>query len=227
MLGDLPPSSRLTRFRLLSADAFKQRATGASAAGEADLVDIHVAAESFTSGMAVASDHVEYAFRQAGFHAQFGQFERGERRHFGRLQDDRAAAGQRRRYLPDGDLQRIIPGDDRADHSDRLAQRVVQIGTIDRDRLAVDFANPAGVVAEGVDGGADIGARGFAQRLAVLDRFEPGKLVLVFDEQLGDVPENFFLLRRIHPAPALLFETRAGGRDGAIDIGAPRHRGPW
>ena len=52
------------------------------------------------------------------------QVQRGQRRVLGGLEHDGVARGERRAELPDGDQRRRVPGRDRADHADRLADRV-------------------------------------------------------------------------------------------------------
>ena len=64
---------------------------------------------------------------------------------------DGVAAGQGRAPLPGQHQQREVPGDDLADHADRLPQRVRQEAAAHRDGPALDLVGPAGVVAQGVD----------------------------------------------------------------------------
>ena len=44
--------------------------------GESDLVDIHVAGDRRAGGGAVAGQHVDHAFREAGFDDQFADAQR-------------------------------------------------------------------------------------------------------------------------------------------------------
>ena len=190
----------------------------ANAACEADLIDVHVQRQRFAGGLTVAGDDVEDAIGQAGLLAILGQLQRGERGPFRRLQHHGAAASQRRRHFPCGDLERIIPRHDAAHHAHRLAQRVVQEGAIHGNGFAVDFAHPAGVIAKRVDGRIDIGAARLAHRFAVLHGFEHGQLFAMLEQDFGDVPEDFFLLGGVHAAPGLALETGARGSHGAVDV---------
>ena len=92
-------------------------------AGEGDLVDAGVVDER-GAGLAVAGEHVERPLGEARLERQLAEAQRGERRLLGRLEDDRAAGGERRGDLPDRHQQREVPGHDLGADADRLAQRV-------------------------------------------------------------------------------------------------------
>ena len=84
---------------------------------------------------AVAGDDVDHAGRQPDRLEVLGQLEQGERRLLGRLDHHRAAGGERRRDLPGGHQQRIVPRDDLAGHAHRLAHG-------ERDRVGREPAAP-------------------------------------------------------------------------------------
>ncbi len=46
--------------------------------GEGDLVDVHVPRDRGAGGRAVARQHIDHAFREAGFHDQFADAQGGE-----------------------------------------------------------------------------------------------------------------------------------------------------
>ena len=73
-----------------------------------------------SAGFAKAVDDVDHAGRQTHFREPVRKFQRGERRLLGGLQNAGAARGQRRRQLPRGHQQRIVPGDDLPGDADRL-----------------------------------------------------------------------------------------------------------
>jgi hypothetical protein len=93
-------------------------------AGERNLVDAWMRGKRRTGSLAIARHHVNDAWRNTGFHHQFRQPQRGQRRFLGRFQDHRAAGSDRRAYLPDRGGERTVPGNDRADDTDRLLQRI-------------------------------------------------------------------------------------------------------
>ena len=84
--------------------------------------------------------------------------------------------------LPGGHQQRVVPGDDLGADADRLADRERQEAPVGRMHLAAQLGRPAGVVGEDARGAADVPA-GLDQRLAVVERLEPGELVGVLLEQ--------------------------------------------
>ncbi len=98
-------------------------AAGADLAGERHLGDARVAAERLADAV-VALDDVEQPGRYARLGVDLGQLDRRERGELGRLEHHRVAAGEGRRRLPAGDLQRVVPGADAGAHAERLAPRV-------------------------------------------------------------------------------------------------------
>jgi hypothetical protein len=86
-------------------------------AREGNLADIGVMRHRVAEIVGVGDD-VEHARRQ-NVGNQFGEFQRRERRRRRRLDDQRIARDQRRRQLEAEDQQRIVPGNDGADHAER------------------------------------------------------------------------------------------------------------
>ena len=89
-------------------------------AGEGDLVDALLGDER-RPGRAVSGDDVDDARRQPRLDADFGEGERGQRRIFGGLQNDRVARGERGGDLPGEHEKREVPRDDLPADADRHA----------------------------------------------------------------------------------------------------------
>ncbi len=87
--------------------------------------------------------------------------------------------------------------------------------------LAVDLVAPAGVVGERIDGGGHVLALHGRDRLAGVQAFDGGELVLIFSQQLGKPHEDAAALGGAHRVPRL----ERGARDlhRAVDI----RRRPW
>ena len=97
--------------------------------------------------------------RNAGLEGQLAEPDRRQRRVRRGLEDRGVAGRERRRDLPRGHEQREVPGHDQPDDADRLAQREVEAGLADRDRLAEDLVRGAGVVVEDEARADDLAAR--------------------------------------------------------------------
>ena len=93
-------------------------------AGEGDLVDIGMVGECSARRLTESCHDVDDAIGNAGFGNQLAETQRRERRLLRRLENDRAARGERRRKLPCGHHQRKIPRYDLTDDADRLTQGV-------------------------------------------------------------------------------------------------------
>ena len=65
-----------------------------------------------------------------------------------------------------------VPRHDRGADAERLAQRVIEVVALDRDRLAHHLVGPAAVVLEALGRGRDLDVAGLADRLAVVQRLE-------------------------------------------------------
>ena len=171
MFGDLPPSSSVTRLRSRPAFEPISRPTDGGA-GEGDLVHAGVI-DQRRADCAVAVDDVHDAVGESGFLDQLGEAQGGERSLLGRLEDDGAAGGERRRELPHGHHQREVPGDDLRADADRHALGVDEhVLGLDRDRAALELARPAGEVTQVLDRVADVDDLRDLDRLAVVDRLE-------------------------------------------------------
>src|SRR5213592_4932182 len=172
------------------------------------------------AGAAVAGEDIERPLREAGLERELAEAKGGQRGLLGRLEDDRAAGGERRGDLPRGHQQRIVPGDDLGADADRLAQRVAEdVAGRDGDRLALDLRRPAGVVAEMVDGRRDV-ALGGGERLAVVERLEFGELGPVGLDQLGERVDQPGPLGGIDLAERAV-EGRLRGLGGAAGVLRP------
>src|SRR5207244_12528811 len=85
---------------------------------------------------------------------------------------------------PRGQQQRKMPGDGGRDHPDGFAERVRQVPAVDWNRLAVNLVGPSSVVLETFGRGGNLDLARFENRFAVVQRFEPRKLVRAFENRL-------------------------------------------
>ncbi len=186
MLGDLPPSSSVTRLRSRPHRSAISRPTALEP----------VNATLSTPGCATSAAPVEPSpvstLRTPGgspaSRASSPSRSAVERRLLRGLEHDRAAGGQRRPDLPDRHQQREVPGDDLGADADRLASRVTEDPRVARrDGRALDLGRPARVVLEVGDAVGHVDPLGELQRLAVVERLELGQLLLdVACDELGE-----------------------------------------
>ena len=116
-----------------------------AAADEGDTSHAGIGDERVSHVVAHSGDHVDHARREdVDEIVDQGQDRQGGE--LARLQHDGVARDQRRRYLRDGEHERMVEGDDASGHSERLAQRVVQSIVSDRNRLASGHQGKAGEV---------------------------------------------------------------------------------
>ena len=223
MLGDLPPSSRLTFFKFPGRGADNDF-SNFGRAGERDLVHIVVRGQSCTRSFAEAGDDVDDAFRNSSVEKNFAEAKSGERRLFGGFEDDAISSGERRREFPRGHEQRKIPRNDLADDADRLAQRervklaAGRVGHADGNGVAFDLGRPAGHVMEQVGGERHVRHARDRARFAVIQRFDFGEFIRVFEDEVADAPDEFAAFAGRHATPRAGFESAASGGNGALDI---------
>ena len=114
-------------------------------ADEADRCDVRVLQDRVDRHFVAVHD-VEDAVRDAGLVEQLGDEERGGRVLLGRLQDERVAAGDRRRPHPHGHHRREVERRDPRDDPERLADRVDVdagrglLGEVARKRVGIPHA---------------------------------------------------------------------------------------
>ncbi|MNZ36544.1 hypothetical protein D3C78_539690 [compost metagenome] len=165
---------------------------------------------------AAAGQDVEHAVRQAGFGVDLGQFQGGQRGDFRRLEDHRVAGGQGRGGLPQGDLDRVVPGADTDGHAQRLAAGVDERAVAQRDLLAFDGRYQACVVFQHVGAGDDVDVAGFGVRLAGVQGFQHGQLVVALAQDLDGAAQDARTLHGGHRGPDFL--ATLGAFDGLLDV---------
>ena len=196
--------------RILHDEAARRRL-----AGEGDLGDPLALRQRLAGLDAEAIDDIEDAGRQK-IADHVHEDHDAHRRLLGRLQHDAIAGGERGRELPDRHQEREIPRDDLRDDAERLVEMI-------GDRIMVDLAdaaflrpNAAGEIAEMIDRQRQIGALGFADRLAVVDRLDEGEKIELLLDPVGDAQKRERALRRRRAPPGLPRGMR--GIEGEFDI---------
>ncbi len=77
----------------------------------------------------------------------------------------------------------------------------------------------AGVVAEHVDRQRQIAAGRFADRLAVVERFQRGQLIEIFFDQVGQLVHQAPPFAGVHLPPGAMIKCLPGRGYGQIDVG--------
>jgi hypothetical protein len=161
----------------------------------------------------LAGHHVEDARRQAGAQPQLTQRQARKRRLLGRMQEDRAAGGERRRRLPGDHRAGEIPGRDQCCDPHRLAPHLdFGIRQMRGDAFDVRPLRLLGVELDEARRIVDL-ALGLGERLALLDGHGQRQVVRVRDHQ--PVP-------RLQHGCAVLRQQRRPGRErgvGGVDGG--------
>ncbi len=186
-------------------------------AGEGQLAHDGIRGEFAADRGSSAGDDVEHAAGQARALGERGDGERRERRLLGRLDDDGAAGGQRRRDLARDHRDREIPRRDRGADANRLLQReqaLVAPGA--RDRVAIDAL---GLLGEPFDERRAIGdlALGLGQRLALFAHHDRREIVGVGQDRVEPGAQDRAALLAGLGAPG--GQGRARRRDGAPGLG--------
>ena len=155
-----------------------------------------------------------------GLERELTEAQRRQRRLLGRLEDDRAAGGERRGDLPHRHQQREVPRDDLAADADRLAAGVGEdVGQRVGVRLAGDPRRPAGVLVQVADRALDVDGARQRDRLAVVERLHLGELVGVGLDAARRGGRIRAALGRGHLAPRrVVGERGARGLDRAVDV---------
>ena len=158
-------------------------AAGADFAGERDLGDARVAGEQ-AAGVGEALHHLEQALGAARLQVDFFQLDRGERGEFGGFEDHRIATGERGGAFPAGDLEGVIPGADAGGDAQGFAPGVAEGGGAEVDMFAREGGRDAGEIFDGVGARGDIDGAGFLDRLAGVEGFEAGEIIVARAQEI-------------------------------------------
>ena len=169
--------------------------------------------------MAIARQHVEHAFRNAGLDGQLGDADGGQRRLLGGLEDHRVAGGQGRTEFPAGHQQREVPRHDGGDHADRLAGHQAQLGMGSGGDFVIDLVDRLGAPAQAVGGAGDVDVQRVADLLAHVQGFQQGQLLGVLQQQIGEANHRLLALGRRQARPGAGIEGIAGDLDRLLGIG--------
>ena len=218
MLGDLPPKlerDALQRIRRASHDFFAD----GGRSGESNLVDARMRDDRL-AGLRSAGNNVDDARRKSSFHRQFPKTQRGQRSLLRGLQDNRVAASQRRSQLPRREQQREIPGNDKPDNTDRLAESIGKRRLERIHRFAVNLCRQPGVIAQNVDHHGHIDMARFKDRLAVVERLKLGNLFNILLDQVSELPNQPSAIAGGHACarPSSIFERFSRRSDRPIDV---------
>ena len=188
-------------------------AAGRHRAGERDLGD-DVVADERGADVAIALHDVEQPVRQAGLGVDLGQRQRRQRRVLRRLEHHGVAHGERRRRLPAGDLDRIVPGADADADAERLAPRIGE-GAAEIDIVAVEGGDRAAEIFERIGGRRRVGNQRLLDGLAGVERLEPRQFGVAGAQDVGGAAQDAAALDRLQPRPGGL--RRARRLDGELD----------
>jgi hypothetical protein len=194
---------------------------GAGRTGEADHVDIGMAADRGAHAGAIALDQVEHAGRHAGGIHHFGQDRGAGRAFFRRLEHHGVARRQGRRHFQRDLVEWPVPGRDQADDADRFISHLERAVVFHE----LEILERGDRAHEAADARADLGGAGKAERRAHFLGHGVGKVgnaLLVFFHHAAKQGEPF-----LARGAAERLEGAARGSDGGIDIGrgAQRDRG--
>jgi hypothetical protein len=186
-------------------------ASGAHAAGEADLVDAGL--DQGGAGLAVALDDVEQPVRQAGLGEEIEHETPGEGRDLGRLDHHRVAGEERLHRRVERQDEGAVPGRDDPDDAERAVGDDHLLGAQEVEghlALGEHLLGVLGEPLEGVARGEDLHEEGLHARAAGVADDDVDEALLLLDEDLEGAPGD---------ARALLDGVgRPAGLDGA---GAP------
>jgi hypothetical protein len=153
-----------------------------------------------------SQDHVEEPIGRPGLRIDFGKGKRGKRRVLRRFEHHRVAHGERRRGLPPGALDRIVPGADTDADAERLAFGVSK-GPAEIDVFAVECGDRAAKEFQCFSRRCGIGDQRFLDRFAGVQGFEAGEFRIAFAQMSAPA-------LRVYPAKVSAVPRPAAPRSG-------------
>ena len=189
-------------------------------ARERDRVDVGVPADGLADGRAATGHDVEDARRQTRLGRQLGDAQQAQRRVAGRLDDHGVAGRQGRSELPGGHQGRVVPGDDRADHADRLAHDHGQRVLAGRGDVVVELVDGLGVPADGAGRLGDVDGPAVARWACPASRLSMRASSSTLASMASATREQDALaVGRGQRRPRPMLDGLARGADGDVDVG--------
>ena len=196
----------------------KDFATGVTSSGESDFIHQRTLGEARAHRTAQSIHELRDAGWESRLVDQLEKQRGGEWRELGGLEDAAIPRCQTRSQLPCGHEKRVIPRNDLAADSDRLAHGLANyVRVSDFKCLPVRLRGKSGVVAEAGGGIRDIEA-GFTERLAAVARFHFGKLDNARLDEIGEFEKATCPLWSWSPGPWTIVEGFAGGSHRFVHI---------
>ena len=149
---------------------------------------------------------------------QRGEAQQAQRGLLGRLDHERVPGGQRRRDLPHGDVEGVVPGHHDADHPQGLLGHQGQTLRSGGTNLPVDLVQGLGVVAQAFGRRRRV-LEGVADRLAHVEGDHGGQLLAVGLKQVSQFEHRLAPVPRCGLGPGPGLKGAAGGGHGQIDVG--------
>ncbi len=187
-------------------------------AGKGHRIHVRVQAQRLAGRLAETRNNVKYTVRQACFRRQLREFEDRERGLLGWFDHDGTAAGQRGAKLPGGHEQRKIPGQDDADHPDRLMGDQGERILASWSDLAEALVDQLGIPLQRARHlGADL-LQTVPDRFPAVEAFENRQVGGMGPDQFGELQKHGLALFGRRPRPRTIAESPARRCDGAINI---------
>ena len=166
--------------------------------------------------MAIASDDIQSARRQAGFHRKLRQSYAGQTSIFGRLKHCGITHRECWCQCATKHLRGIVPGNDVGRHAMRHPNNLHVIAVQVRNLLTMNFVGSAAIKLEIAGNGDDVIAR-HGHRLACIACFDQRDLFGMFDDQLAKLHQDAATLGGRHASPCTV-QCTLGCSYGQINI---------
>ena len=163
------------------------------------------------AGRAASLEHVEKTGRKAGLDGELSEPDGGKGRELRRLEQHGIAGYQRRRHLHRRIDQRKVPRDDRTDNPIGLVHdHARRVGCRGRQH-AFDLVGLLTVIPDDLGGTNHVARHRLRDEAGGRPGFQPGKLLHVPDNEVGEPDQDGGAIPRIAPGPSALAQRRHGG----------------
>ena len=218
MLADLPPSSRNTRLSVAAPRSMMRLPMAVDPVNEMRSTRGSLTSISPAIAGSLAGHDIEDPGGEARLGGELAHDGAGARRVGRRLQHDRAAREQRGYDLGEVDVERHVPGRDRADDADgfvhdQTIRRTALRGVATAVLLPDDLVEELQQIVHAGDGAVDLRSEYRAHgraRFMAHDRDQP---LAIRDDQIAELAEQLVSARVIR-RPVRLVEGSTGGGDG-------------
>ena len=193
---------------------------GAVFARERDLVDQRVLHASRSGCWAKSRDNVDHAIWNADFLCHLCHSQTGQRRLLSRFHHNGATGRECGAPFPSRHQDWKVPRDDLSGNPDGFALGIAKMVSANRNGFAMNFVSVTGVVSQTIDRQWQVRGRTFAERFAVVQRFQASQVFQFRLHPVGQFVHQPTAITSVHGSPRAFVKRMTSRFGRCVNVGS-------